>query len=241
MTNTDNKRLIDTIKVSGKQFTDYAENDYGKRPRYTNDEYRSRLCSWQVPAIKKHFGNIEGSNFLDIGAGDIVLGEMQSDIGRPKRFFVQDLSQPSLFAGLKRLSDRGIDISNIKTLVSDNFDFSDIRSQSIDFAFSNSLFSHLTLNSILLCLRNLHPKMKTGSKYLSSMIVVPGEIEPDAHDWSHMKTKGGAPVSSPIKDPYHYTVNSIEHILGFNTGFEVTAIHDYGHTFQNLVEFSVRP
>lgn len=88
-------------------YEEYTENNYGKVARITNDEYRERLTSCQVPAIKRHFGNLTGKTFLDIGAGDIVLGEKLADIGTPSTFYAQDLSQPSLDAGISRIGKAG--------------------------------------------------------------------------------------------------------------------------------------
>lgn len=239
-----NKTLPTPIKNQEKdleplatQYTDYTENNYGKVARLTNEDYRNDLTSWQIPAIKEHFGSLEGKNFIDIGAGDIVLGEKQNEIGRPEIFYVQDLSKTSIDAGINRMKCNGVDIKNIIPLISINFDFSQIENGSIDCAFSNSLFSHLSLNSILLCLRNLSVKMKKNSKYMTSMIVVTNHIEPDSYDWSYLRKKGTNVVSYSTKDPFHYTKETILQLSRFNSGFEVVKIHDYGHPFQKLVEF----
>lgn len=218
-------------------YENYTENEYGKHARITSSTDRNDLVSWQVPAIKKHFGDLTNKVFIDIGAGDIVLGEQMPDLGYPKTFYVQDLSQPSLISGLKRIKSAGISIDNIIPMSSDNFNFDKVPDTSIDFAFSNSLFSHLSINSIILCLRNLCPKMKQRSIYLSSMIIVPGKVEPKSFDWSYLKTKGSAIVSYPVKDPFHYTEATVRLLPSFETGFEFLAIHDYGHPFQKLVEF----
>ncbi len=220
-----------------KPTENYTENNYGKVPRITNDKYRAFLTNYQVPAIKKHCGDLTGKVFLDIGAGDIVLGEKLNEIGVPKKFYVQDLSKPSILSGLKRLDASGVDISNIVGFVSTNFDFNVIEDGEVDYAFSNSLFSHLTINSITLCLHNLSPKMPIGAKYFSSMIVLPTDEDTYAYDWSYLKKLGTQLASYSIKDPYHYTANTIKNLQQFNTGFKMKHIHDYGHPFQKLVEF----
>lgn len=221
-------------------YENYTENTYGKNARRTDEEYRAQLTSWQVPAVKRHFGDLTGKVFIDVGAGDIVLGETLSDIGVPSIFYAQDLSRPSLEAGLHRIREAGISTSIFRALVSDDFDFGVIPDRSLDAAFSNSLFSHLSINSILLCLRNLAPKMKPGSKYLSSMIVLPIGDERAPYDWSYLGTKGSTVVSYPTRDPFHYTEETVHLLSSFKTGFDVTQVHDYGHPFQKLVEFTAR-
>ena len=219
-------------------FPDYSENFYGKKARLTSESYRTDLASWQVPAIQKHIGDLTGKVFIDIGAGDIILGEKLSEIGIPKKFYVQDLSKPSLVSGLQRIRNLGVDTNNFHALVSDNFNFDAIEDRELDYAFSNSLFSHLTINSIVLCLQRLRPKMKLEAKYFSSMIILPDNVEKFIYDWSYLNKHGINVKSCSIKDPFHYTENTIKNLQNFRTGFEVKAIHSYGHPFQKLVEFS---
>ena len=216
----------------------YSENAYGKNARLTSQAYRDRLTGWQVPAIKTHFGDLTGKVFLDIGAGDIVLGEKLAEIGIPSTFYVQDLSQPSLDAGLRRIRASDCPQTDIVTLCSDDFDFGMIPDATVDFAFSNSLFSHLSINSIVLCLGNLAPKMRPGSKYLSSMIVLPTGDGSAPHDWHQQNVKGSDVTSYPNRDPFHYTETTVRLLSSFDTGFTVKTIHDYGHPFQKLVEFA---
>ena len=99
-----------------KRFLDYSENNYGKNPRITTEQIRRRVSSWQVPAIKKHFGSLDGVVFLDIGAGDIVLGERQNELGRPRIYYAQDLSEPSLVSGLERLKGGGATLRTLRPL-----------------------------------------------------------------------------------------------------------------------------
>jgi len=229
----------DTTQAAAKPKRAYTENNYERKNRTVSRNERKRLAEYQVPAIERHFGSLEGRVFLDIGAGDIVLGEHQEKIGRPAKFYVQDINRQALASGIKRLSNQGIDTSNIVRLVSDSFNFDKVEDSTVDCAFSNSLFSHLTLNSIIFCLRRLRPKMKTGSSYLSSMVVVPGQVEPEFYHWnSDRKSKRHNFRTRAIGgNTYHYTESSIELFLQHETGFSVKAIHEYGHRFQKLVEF----
>lgn len=221
-----------------KSYPDYKENPYGTNPRVIDDQERKKLAAWQIPAIQKHIGNLTGKVFLDIGAGDLILGERLEETGVPKKFYIQDLSETSLEAGLQRVKSLGIDISVFHKLVSDDFNFDEIEDAELDSAFSNSLFSHLSINSIVLCLRRLRPKMKVGTSYYSSMIVLPDNSEDMVYDWHYLKTPGSGVISYSNKDPFHYTENTIKNLQIFSTGFVVTEIHDYGHPFQKLVEFA---
>ena len=151
----------------------------------------------QAPAIERHFGSLEGKVSLDIGAGDIVLGEALSSLCVPDIFYAQDLNQVSLDAGINRMREGGYGTGPTTTLSSDNFNFNAIPDATVDFAFSNSSFSHLSINSIVLCLRKLAPKMRESGRYLSSMILVPTSQEPERYDWSVLGTEGSGVISLP--------------------------------------------
>lgn len=215
----------------------HSENFYQQKTRIVNDEYRKRLQSYQVPAVLQHFGNVEGKAFADIGCGDMPLAYCWPQIGRPSIYYATDINQKAVNAGLKNLQRRGIDCNNIVPVTGPDFDFSAIPDGSVDAAFSNSLFSHLTLNSIILCLKRLHPKMKAGTTYMSSAIILPaGEDWCTDFEW---KVKYGT-HSHPCRDPYHYVFDELRQVVNSTTDFECVASHDYGHPFQRLIEFRVR-
>ena len=211
----------------------YLENNYLKKPRIINDQYRKRLQSFQVPAIKKHFGSLEGRCFADIGCGDIPLGYCQGEIGRPKKYYATDLNKDALDSGFKSLINSGVDVSNIEMIPGPYFDFDLIPDASIDAAFSNSLFSHLSLNTILICLKRLRPKMANHAKYLSSMIILPPGIDCIEYKW---EVKYGR-VSHSSQDPFHYQFLEFKEIVDSCTDFSCRTLYEYGHPFQVLVEF----
>ena len=213
---------------------DYFENHYAKKPRIVDFDYRERLQSFQLPAIEKHFGSLEGKVFADIGCGDIPLAYCQDKIGRPSIYWATDLSEVALNSGKNSLVASGVDISNIRLLHGPYFCFNEIPDRSIDCAFSNSLFSHLSLNTILICLKNLEPKLKRGSRYFSSMILLPPGIDSLEYEW---QVKYGR-ISHSAKDPFHYVFSDFRKIVSATTGLRCVAAHPYGHPFQLLVEFA---
>ena len=230
-------KKITNAKIHKTSYGNYTENSYGRVARITDEEYRKDLVSWQIPAIKKHFGDLTNKSFIDVGAGDIVLGEFLLEIGIPRTFYAQDLSEISLKVGIDRIKKSKINPDIFVTMSSDNFDFSKVEDFELDFAFSNSLFSHLSINSILLCLRKLSKKMKIGGKYFTSMIVLPSSKEEESFDWSYLENKYTDVKSYSTKDPFHYSAETINNLSSFNTGFKLIKIHDYGHPFQKLAEF----
>ena len=214
----------------------YTENEYEQNPRIIDEEYRLRLQSFQVPAIRQHFGSLEKKVFADIGCGDIPLAYCQDQIGRPSIYYATDLSEKALNSGVERLQEKGVNIDNIKTISGAYFDFSLIPDDTIEYAFSNSLFSHLSINTILICLKNLRPKMRNNAKYLSSMIILPEGLDVLEYEW---KVKHGS-ISHSAKDPFHYNFNEFKKIVEVSTDFECSSLYKYGHPFQVLIEFSTK-
>ena len=214
------------------------ENNCKEHARTTNESYRADLSSWQVPAIQKHIGSLNGKVFLDIGAGTIIPGEHFEKIGKPNKYYAQDIRLEPLVEGIGFLKSKGVDTSIFHKLVSDDFDFSLIEYGEVDVAWSNSLFSHLSINSISHCLKNLHPKMKRGSSYYTSMLVLPDNLERASYNWSHLKLKWSNVTSHSSRDPFHYTRSTLNQYPFIDqTGFELKTIHNYGHPIQELVEF----
>ena len=179
------------------------ENFYKERARTTNTQYRAYLSSWQVPAIQKHIDTLDGKVFLDIGAGTIIPGEHFEKIGKPNKYYAQDIRLDPLVDGIEFLKSKGVDISIFNKLVSDDFDFSSIEDGEVDVAWSNSLFSHLSINSICHCLKNLNPKMKRGSSYYTSMIILPDNKDRSHYNWYQPGVWYSNFISHALSDPFH--------------------------------------
>lgn len=221
-----------------KNYDISKDNGYRKHLRTTDKSYRSDLSSWQVPAIQKHIGTLDGKVFLDIGAGTIIPGEHFEKIGKPNKYYAQDIRLEPLVEGIEFLKSKGVDTSIFHKLVSDDFDFSLIKDGEVDVAWSNSLFSHLSIDSIYYCLKNLKPKMKIGSSYYTSMIILPDNIERSDYNWHQPGLKYSNNISHSSRDPFHYTRSTLNQYPFIDqTGFKLKTIHNYGHPIQELVEF----
>ena len=46
-------------------YVNYTENSYGRVATITDEKYRKALVSWQIPAIKKHFGDLTDKPFIE--------------------------------------------------------------------------------------------------------------------------------------------------------------------------------
>ena len=214
------------------------QNPYKNSARHTGEQYRKDLSSWQLPAIQEHIKTLNEKVFLDIGAGTIIPGEHFEKIGSPDKYYAQDINLDPLAEGIEFLKSKGVDTSIFTTLVSDDFDFSLIEDGEVDVAWSNSLFSHLSIDVICYCLKKLNPKMKRGSSYYTSMLILPDNLERSSYSWHHLKVKYSDITSHSLKNPFHYTRSTLNnHPFIDQTGFQLKTIHKYGHPIQELVEF----
>ena len=214
------------------------ETNYKNKTRTTSQQYRNDLSSWQVSAIQEHIGTLNEKVFLDIGAGTIIPGGHFEKIGRPDKYYAQDINSDTLAEGIEFLKSKGVDTSIFTTLVSDDFDFSLIHDNEVDIAWSNSLFSHLSIDSICYCLKKLNPKMKRGSSYYTSMLILPDNLERSSYSWEHLKVKYSSVTSHSLRDPFHYTRSKLNNYPFIDqTGFQLKTIHKYAHPIQELVEF----
>lgn len=120
----------------------------------------------------------ENTRLLDIGCGAMPLGHAALPFFAQGtgQYFAADISQKTIDVAQDLLRQKGLAIADENISISDNFDWPDDWAP-IDMAFSNSLFSHLTLNAIYLCLVNVHRVMKPGGVYYSTFFLCP-----DDHD-----------------------------------------------------------
>jgi hypothetical protein len=117
-----------------------------------------------------------------------------------------DLNESLLTAGY----DREISASGLsgklprQQLVTDGeFAFGGIPAR-IDYAIAQSVFTHLPLNHLRLCLVNLAAHVDGPCRFYATFFIVPEASECRAH--SH--DRGGI-ISFPHRDPFHYTLPAL--------------------------------
>jgi hypothetical protein len=137
----------------------------------------------------------------------------------PGDYFASDISEKTVSVGMILLDNAKLAIDRQKICLTDHFRFPDAWAP-IDMAFSNSLFSHLNLNSIYLCLYNLNKIMVEGGTYYSSFIMADSDHNP-ATEYDI-----GQFHSSLWADPFSYRSEVIEAIANI-TGFDLTIEEGY--------------
>ena len=105
----------------------------------------------QLSFLQRH-GFESSSTILDLGCGPMRLGSALIPLLRDGWYYGQDINPETITFGEQVLRDSGIsNEANYTLFASDQFDLS-LVDRPVQIVFSNSLFSHLTLNSILTAL-----------------------------------------------------------------------------------------
>lgn len=171
------------------------------------------------------------SKILDVGCGPMRLGVALIPELNNGWYYGQDINSETLEFGEEVLRSKGISSdANYTLFASDKFCLEEVK-QPIDIAFSNSLFSHLNLNSIMTCLINIKEVLVPGGYYYSTFFdVLPGQqwVEPiERNKWGHSF------YTNPNKDPYHYSSSLLQSIAK-QLGFKMKLINEFGHPTQTM-------
>jgi len=90
-------------------------------------------------------------------------------------------------------------------LVSRRFEFS-LFNQIFDIAIAQSVFTHIPLNDIRLCLAELAKSIRPGGKFFASILECPNDYSYTAP----LKHQPGGVISFPADDPFHYRLEEFE-------------------------------
>lgn len=139
-------------------------------------------------------------HLLDIGCGCLRGGRPFASYLETGHYFGIDLSQQLIEAGYDTELSPEIraKLPRGNLAVTDQFDIP--FDQSFDFAIAQSVFTHLPLNHLTLCLAKLQSQLKPGASFYISFFQAP-----DIASWAGPIThQPGSITSFPDRDPYHY-------------------------------------
>jgi Methyltransferase domain len=169
----------------------------------------------EIGALQFEFMKSRGlqpeSLLLDVGCGSLRGGVKFVAYLNRDNYFGIDISQPLLDAGYaeeisphQELADK---LPRRNLQCTDNFDASCFGKQ-FDYALAQSVFTHLTLNSIRLCLENLAAVVKLRGKFYATYF----RITDDQPAGVALQNEFGV-VTCGHKDPYHYRVADFQYLL----------------------------
>ncbi len=150
-------------------------------------------------------------DFLDVGCGVLRAGIPLIDYLEPDRYCGLDASSDILAAARVELGWAGLENKRPQLVLSRAFEF-DRFNRSFDFAIAQSVFSHIPLNDINVCLQNIQHVLKPAGRFYATFFENPegtravGQIQ-------HPRPDGPPIVTYPDRDPYHYGVDAFEWLV----------------------------
>ena len=163
---------------------------------------------------------------LDIGCGCLRAGVKLVAFLEPGKYYGIDMNRELVDAGYQvELAQAGLQgrLPRSNLVVDAEFDFSKFQ-QIFDVAIAQSLFTHLPLNHIRLCLRRLAPKLVDGGVLFATFFQCPEEEDVTAPR-THFP---GEITTFTAKDPYHYKFSDLEYCAR-NSPWQLTLIGDWTH------------
>ncbi|WP_390129367.1 class I SAM-dependent methyltransferase [Synechococcus sp. HIMB2401] len=179
-------------------------------------------------------GLTSSSTVLDLGCGPMRLGSVLIPLLKDGWYYGQDINPSTIIFGEEVLREAGIsEQAPYSLFASDQFDLS-LVDRPVQIAFSNSLFSHLTLNSILTALLQLQTVLDQSGVFYATFFA----LDPGRH-WlkPHPRNKWGRQFDTyPHQDPYHYPLPLLQD-LARQAGFYLDVLDDFGHPTQTMGRF----
>lgn len=171
-------------------------------------------------------GLTPNNRLLDIGCGSLRLGVRAVDYLDPGNYWGTDLNAGLLDAGYeKEIIPAGLSgkLPRAHLVEDTDFTFAGIPKQ-IDFAMAQSVFTHLPLNHLRLCLVSLGCHVESPCSFYFTVFTPPdGAAVTDSHE----QPIGGI-VTHTHRDPYHYLVADIHH-AALNTPWTIDFIGAWDH------------
>ena len=215
----------------------YRQDVFLEDLRQQKDRQNQRIWAehqqMQLSFLQRH-GLNSSSTLLDLGCGPMRLGSALIPLLKDGWYFGQDINPETIAFGEDVLREAGIPENAPYTLfASDQFELSLI-DRPVQIAFSNSLFSHLTLNSIFTALLKLQTVLAPSGVLYATFFA----LDPD-RPWlkPHLRNKWGRQFETyPHQDPYHYHVSLLQD-LARRAGFRLDVVNDFGHPTQTMGRF----
>lgn len=178
----------------------------------------------QIEFLKAE-GLLPGHKLLDIGCGSFRLGVHAAAYLDPGNYWGTDINEPLLTAGYDReIAPAGLDARLPRSnLVTDGeFQFSGVP-HAFDYAIAQSVFTHLPLNHLRLCLTNLAAHLSGSCLFYATFFIVPDDR---AH--GPVTHPPGGVTSHPHKDPFHQTLADLRHAAA-GLPWDIEPIGDWKH------------
>ena len=163
---------------------------------------------------------------LDVGCGCFRGGVYFIEYLEAGNYYGIDVNSSLLHAGYNiELRKRGLQWKVPRTNILQDGEFSVERFGVVfDYAIAISVFTHLPIDLINLCLNKVANVMKPGGRFFATFFEVPNDHSLDT-PFTHMP---GGVTTYHDRDPYHYRLDSIEQCIK-GLPWQVTYIGEWQH------------
>lgn len=183
----------------------------------------------EIGALQFKFLQAQGltpqSKLLDIGCGSLRLGVRAVAYLEPGNYWGTDLNESLLAAGYQNeIIPAGLahKLPRDNLVLDGDFVFSGVP-HNFDFAIAQSVFTHLPLNHMRLCLANLGEHIDGPCTFFMTVFVAPDE----KLSKQFVQLPGGT-TTYPHRDPYHYSPADLRHVIA-GLPWTVDYIGDWKH------------
>jgi SAM-dependent methyltransferase len=182
-----------------------------------------------------------GSRLLDVGCGPLRSGIHFIRYLEPDRYFGIDVNESLLDAGYElelptQLRSK-LPRANLHTTDRFECDFG----IDFDFALAHSLFTHLSLNDVRLCLYRVAEQMRVGGRLFATFFEAPSDLPLDGVLTAPQKRGRKGRGKRSDRNPFWYWPSDLEWAASFSP-WEFHYIGEWGHPRrQNMVEFVRTP
>ena len=163
---------------------------------------------------------------IDVGCGSLRGGVYFARYLDSGNYYGIDLNRMLIDAGYeKELKPQGLDkrVPRENLLDNNEFDFS-LFDQQFDYALALSVFTHLPLNTIRICLERLAPQMAPGGAFYATVF----EADPSKPTWKAVTHQPGDIVTYGDSDPYHCRREDMDY-LADASGWTAEWIGNFDH------------
>jgi SAM-dependent methyltransferase len=196
--------------------------------------------AWRYTARLQHDflvaqGMTPTSNVLDVGCGALRAGILIAKYLEPGRYYGIDINESLIRAGLlHELPLAGLEgrvpAGNLRATDRFECDFG----VAFDFAIAQSVFTHLPLNHIRLCLYQLSLVMAPGGRFFATFFEAPAKTPYDR------TVQQAVRKTWPERDPYHYRRADLAWAAETVADWNVRYIGDWGHRRgQRMIEYTL--
>lgn len=201
------------------------------RARVANGDHRAviggrwdEIGAWQFEFAKSR-GLLPQHRLLDVGCGSLRGGVKFVEYLDPDHYAGIDAHEELLNRGYEaELAPLGLTnkLSRSRLIASDTFDLTTLE-EPVDMAIAVSVFTHISLNQIRMCLASVSRKLAPGACFYATYFELP-----PGQKFNQVIDRGEGIFTHYDRNPFHYSIEDMQRIVE-GLPLEVERIGDVGH------------